>query len=861
MGILRSAAMAASFSTLCLTSALCPTAVAAQETEKRHYDLPAQPLATSLRAVAVASGRSIAAPAELVSGVTAPPLIGEFTAEAALAALLANSGLRYRPVGRALVVERDPAFAQEDRPDGYGDTAIVVTGSRIRGAPIASPVITIDQEDIRNAGQATMGDVVRSIPQSFGGGQNPGIGLNVPAINGTSLGGGSSINLRGLGSDATLTLLNGKRLAYSSSRQSIDVSTIPIGALDRIEIVADGASALYGSDAVGGVANIILKRDMDGFETRARVGGSTDGGYSQQQFAATGGATWGRGGFIAAYEFNRNTAVDAADRDYAATRSPGLTLYPAAHNHNALISAHQDIGASLEFSVDALFNRRRQSSTYANNPAGDLMVGRTTQSTESQAYAIAPTLKLDPGAGWNIVLTGSYAEDQLDYRVDNYVGDTKSVLTVGCYCNEAQWVELAGDGPVFALPAGSAKLALGAGYRKTDLVNERSDPLGFARSQSSRYAYGEISLPLVSSAMHVPGIHWLSFSAAARHENYDSAGSVTTPKLGLIWAPNESLDLKASWGRSFRAPTLLQRYQPPSLILLGAGSFGAVGAPPGSAALFIQGGTPDLAPERATSWSISASVRPAWLSGFSAEASYFETRYVDRIVTPISFLSRALSDPSYTAYVTRSPSPELIEEILSGGDYFVNATGAPLDPATVVAVIDNSSVNAGRQTARGVDILAAYESRLGQGDDRIALMANVSHLVSERQITATQPELPLAGILFNPPRWRGRASASWTRGGLTFTGVANYTGELADTRFSPAAELPDQVRFDLVARYRTGEQSSPWLRGLDLTLGIENVFDAEPPPIFTSLVGDTPYDSTNYAPLGRVISLSVAKSW
>ena len=137
---------------------------------------------------------------------------------------------------------------------------IVVTGSRLRGAAIASPVVRIGQEDIRDSGQAGLGDVVRRIPQSFGGGQNPGIGMNVPDASGVDVGGGSSINLRGLGSDATLTLLNGRRLAYTAVRQSVDVSGIPVSAVDRIEVVPDGASAIYGSDAVAGVANIILRR-------------------------------------------------------------------------------------------------------------------------------------------------------------------------------------------------------------------------------------------------------------------------------------------------------------------------------------------------------------------------------------------------------------------------------------------------------------------------------------------------------------------------------------------------------------------------------------------------------------------------
>src|SRR5690606_37849071 len=103
--------------------------------------------------------------------------------------------------------------------------------------------------------------------------------------------------------------------------------------------------------------------------------------------------------------------------------------------------------------------------------------------------------------------------------------------------------------------------------------------------------------------------------------------------------------------------------------------------------------------------------------------------------------------------------------------------------------------------------------------------------------------------------WRGRASATWRLHGLSLTGVASYTGELEDPRFAPVIQLPDQLQFDFAARYQTGDAGPHWLRGIDLTFTITNIFNAEPPPIQISSVRDTPYDSTNYSPLGRVISL------
>src|SRR3546814_5055713 len=92
----------------------------------------------------------------------------------------------------------------------------------------------------------------------------------------------STFNLRGIGPSATLTLLNGNRFAYSGTQSVIDISAIPTAAVERIEIVADGASAIYGADAVAGVVNILLRKDYEGVTTSARLGGSTDGGRSEE---------------------------------------------------------------------------------------------------------------------------------------------------------------------------------------------------------------------------------------------------------------------------------------------------------------------------------------------------------------------------------------------------------------------------------------------------------------------------------------------------------------------------------------------------------------------------------------------------
>jgi hypothetical protein len=261
-----------------IAMAIPAPAAQAREGQMLTIDLPEQRLVDSLKALALLSGRTNLADNDTVAKVRAPALRGSYTLPDALRILLAGLGLTAQRTDEGFVLRTSIAEA-EDGADG-----IVVTGTRIRGARVASPTITLDQQDLRDTGYTDLGQIARSLPQSFGGGQNPGVGRNVPQTAEQNIGGSSSVNLRGLGSDATLTILNGRRLPYDGVFQGVDISAIPLQAVERLEVVADGASAIYGSDAVAGVVNVILRDDFEGVATHARVGGATDGGDFQQLY-------------------------------------------------------------------------------------------------------------------------------------------------------------------------------------------------------------------------------------------------------------------------------------------------------------------------------------------------------------------------------------------------------------------------------------------------------------------------------------------------------------------------------------------------------------------------------------------------
>src|SRR5688572_2110948 len=191
---------------------------------------------------------------------------------------------------------------------------IIVTGSRIRGAqPVGSTVTTMSREDIQLAAPVSTTALVQRLPQVF----NLGVSENSRGQSGGSgnITYGSAINLRGLGPYSTLTLIEGHRaVPQGTTGFGVDASIIPPAALERVEVVADGASALYGSDAVAGVVNLILRRDFEGVEASVR-GGSGDA-YSERQASLIGGFGWEGGNLMAAYEFASHSNLNGLDRDF-----------------------------------------------------------------------------------------------------------------------------------------------------------------------------------------------------------------------------------------------------------------------------------------------------------------------------------------------------------------------------------------------------------------------------------------------------------------------------------------------------------------------------------------------------------------
>ena len=190
---------------------------------------------------------------------------------------------------------------------------VVVTGSRIKSAPTDAPrpVTTYGIEDMKLSGIDTVESVLRNSSYNALG--------SYQASSGSSFGGLALVNLKGLGVDRTAVLVNGRRIPGNpwTGTSAVDINTIPMGAIDRIEILTDSASAVYGADAIGGVINIIMKQDWEGIQLD--VGGmrADRDDADTNRVALTIGSNSDRASVLVSAEFYKKMPVFDADRDYS----------------------------------------------------------------------------------------------------------------------------------------------------------------------------------------------------------------------------------------------------------------------------------------------------------------------------------------------------------------------------------------------------------------------------------------------------------------------------------------------------------------------------------------------------------------
>jgi len=353
-----------------------------------HFDLPAQPLARSLKAIGTATNTDVGFSASQVAGLIAPALKADLTVDDALMRVLAGTGLRPRRLGDHTIaiaaadtatsesggqkasptnvsappMVADQSIAPEDpgradsteMPSSAGSKTndlgeIVVTGTHIHNTEPVTPVITITHDDIVNQGYTTLDQVIEQLPQNFKAGASQESNPISAAGNGASLdyGYASGVNLRGLGANATLVLLNGRRLAPTAYGGVTDISQIPVSVIDRVEILTDGASAIYGSDAVAGVVNVITRRDYSGVELGGRVDSMSEGKTPNYGGNVLGGTSWDGGNVVLDFDYEKDNPLLARNRSFTATLPDPTMLLPKSDKSSLYASLQQRFAEQL----------------------------------------------------------------------------------------------------------------------------------------------------------------------------------------------------------------------------------------------------------------------------------------------------------------------------------------------------------------------------------------------------------------------------------------------------------------------------------------------------------------------------------
>ena len=222
--------------------------------------------------------------------------------------------------GMASVVSVSPIYAQDEQADVAVQEKVVVTGSRIKRADYEGPlpVTVITREDIDASGEISVSELLRTQTFNTFGSQKQS-----PDVPGGNV---NTVSMRGLGPWYTLVLVNGRRMAsaptFASSAQNL--SMIPLAAVERIEVLRDGASAIYGTDALAGVINIILRKDYNGINLSYMIGRPTQSGGDEDSYSITGGISSDKGNITFGFDAQKQDIVLQRDRDFT---SEGLSFF------------------------------------------------------------------------------------------------------------------------------------------------------------------------------------------------------------------------------------------------------------------------------------------------------------------------------------------------------------------------------------------------------------------------------------------------------------------------------------------------------------------------------------------------------
>ncbi|NYT39480.1 TonB-dependent receptor [Sphingomonas sp. R-74633] len=795
-------------------------------------------------------------------------------------------------IATTLAFAASPAFAQDssttaepqaDQGPPPEDTQIVVTGTRAQGRSrldTASPVDVLSGAALRNQGTTELAAALATVA--------PSIDFPRPsAVDGTDA--IRPATLRGLSPDQTLVLINGVRANASAllningsvgrGSAAVDLNTIPATALERIEVLRDGASAQYGSDAIAGVINIRLREARSGGGATATYGiYATDIDTARGSRSVTGepsltlsawqGLGFGNDGYVTVSgEYLNREATNRADYDprVTPTRVTGRFGDPAVEQYTGYVNAGTGIGDNFKLygwfgyqdrdSRSAAFPRlpAAAAAVSALYPNGFLPIINTKSTNANGALGIKGDV-----AGWNVDLNVAYGRNKIAYYTRNSANYAYGNASPTSFYDGAliydQWVaglDVSRSFDVFQ----SLNVAFGVegrreGFKITPgerasydyptsgvIAGQAPGAQGFggfsplnATEQDRKNISGYVDLEAQVTDKLLVGL-------AGRAEHYTDFGDTGTGKVSLRYDFAPWFAIRGTASTGFRAPSLQQQYFTSVASVIQNGSPILTGTFPSTSAVATALGGLPLEPERSTNLSLGTVIRSG---GFDLTIDGYQIRLRNQL---------ALSEN-----IAASFSPQV---------------------ATLLAPYNVSAarffINGLRSRVRGIDAVAHYRLPTADaGTFDLTLAGNVNQTKLDRSsIPTSTGSINPAPTLFarsriytieqGTPGEKLTGTIDWSLDKIGITARASYYGDVNQPGTTPAADIHTgkHTIADLELRYQA-------LKGAQFALGVNNLFDEYPdatiPANNTTGVVGFPY----YSPFGfggRYVYARIGLGW
>lgn len=782
----------------------------------------------------------------------------------------------------ALAALAGPALAADGEPDAG---TIIVTGTRqvARSATESlAPIDVLSTKDLQASGKQSVRDL---------------LGTLVPSINVSNSGAGASfavktLSLRGLAGDHVLILVNGKRRHNTATmfingttqngQSPADLDLIPSNSIARVEVLRDGASAQYGSDAIAGVVNVILKEDTSG--TATMLGGTTkDGGGETGRISVDKGFKLGEaslhlsaeswlqartirsapnpGQFYARVGQLYSATTGALDpREATVDRNVNKAGQPASEGFNLGYDLNIPVGAVKFYSFGTFSHRNNDAwLTYrfpdASNNIPEIYPNGYSPHLHisDHDYQVTAGIKSQKGAAINFDFSSSYGVSLVSLVESTalnasmgpnspttfYIGRTKSTewtnnldlqkdVNLGLYQPLSVAIGAEYRQSTYGIEAGEAASYIDGGYKSTTGANAgvlrtsgSQGVTGFAPSMAGSWKRKAWSAYVNLEQKILPGVE---VALAGRHEDYSDFGKTDTGKISARIEPAKGFALRGTLSTGFRAPTLQQQHYSSASTINVSGVLLPVSALPVDSAAGIALGAKPLKPERSTNYSLGFVFNA--IPRFNLTVDAYQIKLKDRILLSSTLQGTVVRSVLAAAGITSS----------AGGFYFGNST----DTRT-----------------RGIDVVGTYRADLGDmGNANLSLSANFTETVFTR-VDSVPAVLSSAGLVLigrdrqgdftvGTPRNKFIANVAWEKGPAAINLRATRYGSVTQVNASaagPDARIDPKVIFDLDASYKLTS-------GIKVGVGANNMFNIYPNKLPASLQGNGFSLYNAYSPYG-----------